>query len=137
MKIGELARATGTKAETVRYYESIGLLPEPDRTKTNYRNYGPDHVTRLGFIRQARGLGFDIADVRSLLDLAKHPERHSGNADGILSDHLLAVKSKIAQLKSLQHELETMIRQCRSGQIGDCQLLESLGSHNPGQSTPD
>lgn len=67
LKIGDLARATGTKVETVRYYERIGLLPPAERTSANYRSYMLSYVDRLSFIRHARGLGFDIADIRSLL----------------------------------------------------------------------
>ena len=60
MKIGELASATATKVETVRYYEKIGLLPPPARTSANYRAYGHDHLARLSFIRRARDLGFTL-----------------------------------------------------------------------------
>ncbi len=70
MKIGSLEKSTGTKVETVRYYEGIGLMPEPERTSANHLSYTPAHRDRLNFIRHARGLGFDIGDVRSLLDLA-------------------------------------------------------------------
>ena len=59
MKIGELASATATKVETVRYYEKIGLLPPPARTSANYRAYGSGHLARLSFIRRARDLGFN------------------------------------------------------------------------------
>lgn len=88
LKIGDLAKATGTKIATVRYYERIGLLPPPDRTSTNYRSYAPAHVARLSFVRHARGLGFDIADIRSLLDLAGQPERDCSELDRIASGHL-------------------------------------------------
>ncbi len=81
MKIGELAKVTGTKAETIRYYERIGLLPKPGRTEGNYRDYGTGDQERLTFIRHARGLGFDIADIRSLLDLGEDPDRDCGGVD--------------------------------------------------------
>lgn len=129
MKIGELARVTGTKAETIRYYESIGLLPRPDRTGSNYRDYGPGDLDRLSFIRHARGLGFEIADIRSLLDLGDHPERDCAEADRIASGHLGAVEKKIAQLEQLRAELVRMIGQCRGGQIADCRIMQSLGDH--------
>lgn len=129
MKIGELARVTGTKAETIRYYESIGLLPKPDRTGSNYRDYGPGDLDRLNFIRHARGLGFEIADVRSLLDLADQPDRDCSEADRIASGHLAAVERKIVQLDQLRRELERMIGQCRGGQIADCRIMQSLGDH--------
>lgn len=129
MKIGELARATGTNAETIRYYEAIGLLPKPDRTSGSYRDYLPQHAERLNFIRHARGLGFDIADIRSLLDLGDHPERDCGEADRMASEHLAAVERKIEQLEQLRSELVRMIGQCRGGQIADCRIMQSLGDH--------
>lgn len=129
MKIGELSRVTGTNVETIRYYERIGLLPEPDRTSGNYRNYVPAHVERLSFIRHARGLGFDLADVRSLLNLAEEPGQDCGEADRIASGHLRAVERKIGQLEQLQSELARMITQCRGGQIADCRIMQALGDH--------
>jgi DNA-binding transcriptional MerR regulator len=75
MKIGELSRATGTNIETIRYYERIGLLPEPDRTAANYRSYGDAHRARLAFVRHSRDLGFTIEEVRSLLDLSNRSRK--------------------------------------------------------------
>jgi DNA-binding transcriptional MerR regulator len=129
MKIGELSRATGTNVETIRYYERIGLLPEPDRTGGNYRDYVPAHVERLSFIRHARGLGFDIADIRSLLNLGEEPDQDCGEADRIASGHLAAVERKIAQLEQLRSELGRMIAQCRGAQIADCRIMQALGDH--------
>ena len=129
MKIGELARATGTNAETIRYYERISLLPEPLRTDGNYRNFGREHVERLSFVRHCRGLGFDIAAIRSLLDLADEPSRDCGEADRIASGHLVSVERKIAQLQQLQSELRRMIVDCRGGQIGSCNIMRSLADH--------
>lgn len=129
MKIGELAKVTGTKAETIRYYEKIGLLRAPERTGGNYRDYGADDQERLAFIRHARGLGFDIADIRSLLRLAGRPDQDCGEADRIASGHLAAVVAKIAQLEHLRTELERMIEQCRGGQVSECQIIQALGDH--------
>ena len=129
MKIGELSRSTGTNVETIRYYERIGLLPKPARTGGNYRDYVPDHVERLAFIRHARGLGFEIADIRSLLDLAEDPARDCGEADRIASGHLAAVERKIEQLQQLRKELDRMIIQCRGGQVSECRIMQALGDH--------
>src|SRR3546814_20065486 len=68
--IGKLAKATGTKVETIRYYESVGLLVPPARTKSNYRAYSAKHLTRLSFIRRARALGLSIEQVTERLKLA-------------------------------------------------------------------
>jgi len=129
MKIGELGRATGTNIETIRYYERIGLLPKPARTDGNYRDYGSQHVERLTFVRHARGLGFDLSDIRSLLALTENPDQDCAEADRIASGHLDAVERKIARLQSLRGELSRMVAQCRGGQIGSCQIMQSLADH--------
>lgn len=126
MQIGEVSRLTGTNVETVRYYERIGLLPRPKRTDGNYRDYAATDVERLRFVRHARGLGFEIADIRSLLDLSEHPERDCCEIDRITTSHLAAVESKLRRLEQLRHELARMLRQCRGGQVADCRILQAL-----------
>lgn len=130
MKIGELARATGTNSETIRYYERIGLLPPPVRTDSNYRDYSPADVERLAFIRHARGLGFDLADINSLVGLAEQPERDCLEVDAIASRHLDAVELKLARLQALRGELREMIGRCRGGQVASCRILQTLGEHD-------
>lgn len=130
LKIGQVSAAAGTNVETIRYYERIGLLPEPGRTSANYREYAPEHVDRLNFIRHARGLGFDIQSIRSLLDLAEDPKRDCGAADRIASGHLRAVERKLEQLQKLQGELERMISQCRGGSVSSCHILQVLSDHD-------
>lgn len=129
MKIGELAARAGSNPETIRYYERIGLLPAPTRTSGNYRDYAQGHIDRLSFIRHARGLGFEIADIRSLLDLSEHPERDCGDVDHIASGHLNAVERKIERLEQLRGELNRMLTRCRGGQIANCRILEALSDH--------
>jgi Cu(I)-responsive transcriptional regulator len=126
MNIGELARAADTNAETIRYYERIGLLPTPPRTAANYRDYSATHVGRLAFTRRARALGFSIEQVRALLDLADQKEQSCEAVDGIARDHLAEVKRKLADLTALRRELEAMIGQCRHGTVGECRIIESL-----------
>lgn len=127
MSIGKLAKATGTAVETVRYYEKIGLLPDPPRTSGNYRSYGPEEVARLSFVRRARNLGFGIAEVRSLLDLADDRRRPCGDVDKIARNQLDQVERKITDLEALRHELSSLIKQCRQGTIADCRIIEALG----------
>lgn len=76
MKIGELARATSTKVETIRFYEKIGLLPAPARTGANYRAYNQNQLARLSFVRRARDLGFtlDPAGNRRKIDIRSQSE---------------------------------------------------------------
>jgi Cu(I)-responsive transcriptional regulator len=126
VNIGELAQATNSKAETIRYYERIGLLPAPPRTAGNYRDYSPAHVSRLTFTRRARDLGFSIEQIRALLDLADHKEQSCVAVDIIAREHLADVKRKLADLSALRRELESMIGQCRHGTIAECRILEAL-----------
>lgn len=129
MKIGELAARAGSNPETVRYYERIGMLPAPARTDGNYRDYGPEHVDRLSFIRHARALGFELADIRALLDLADDPDQDCSAVDRITIGHLEVVEAKIAQLEALRSELMRMLDQCRGGQVAGCRIIESLSDH--------
>lgn len=130
MKIGELARATGTVVETIRFYEKIGLMPPPARTDGNYRSYTPEHLRRLSFIRHARGLGFDVAEIRSLLDLSDKPTSDCGEVDRIATGHLEAVEAKITRLEALRGELARMVGVCRGGQIATCRVMEALADHS-------
>ena len=134
LRIGDLARATGTTVETIRYYERSGLLAKPLRTDGNYRAYSERDLRRLNFIRHSRGLGFDVPEVRSLLDLSDAPERDCGEADRIASGHLAAVNAKIEQLELLRSELTRMVGECRGGRAADCLVLEILGDHSLCQS---
>lgn len=126
LAIGELGRRTGTKVETIRYYERIGLLCAPERTAGNYRAYGSDHLNRLSFIRRSRDLGFSLNQVRTLLDLSDDRKRPCSAIDAIAKEHLAEVDRKIADLQALQRELGSMIDQCRCGTVAECRIVEAL-----------
>jgi Cu(I)-responsive transcriptional regulator len=126
LTIGELSKAAGVKVVTIRYYESIGLLPAPGRTQGNYRAYGPEHLRRLTFVRRSRDLGFTINEVRALLDLADQRDRDCGAVDQIAREHLAEVERKIADLKALGRELRDVIGQCRHGTVAECRIIEAL-----------
>jgi Cu(I)-responsive transcriptional regulator len=127
MKIGELAKATGTRVETVRYYEKTGLLPAPARTQGNYRSYDDRHLARLSFIRRARDLGFSIEQVRALLDLSDDRTRDCATVDAIANGHLREVDRKIASLTALRRELSAVIASCHGGTVAQCRIIEALG----------
>ena len=127
MTIGQLAKATGTVVETIRYYERIGLLPKVVRTAGNYRSYGHSEVARLSFVRRARDLGFSLDQVRTLLSLADDRGLPCGEVDAIAKEHLVAVERKIADLTALRSELSSLIEQCGRGTMADCRILEALG----------
>ena len=96
LAIGALARETGAKPTTIRFYEDIGLLPRPPRTESNRRTYDEPDVKRLRFIRHARELGFEVDAIRQLLSLADHPDRPCQDVDRIAREHLHDIEGKIA-----------------------------------------
>jgi DNA-binding transcriptional MerR regulator len=124
--IGELARATGTKVETIRYYERIGLLPAPARTGGNYRSYGRAHLERLSFVRRSRDLGFSLDAVRELLRLSDRRDQPCEEVDRIARGHLADVERKIADLTALRRELRGIIGQCGHGTVAECRIIEAL-----------
>lgn len=126
MRIGELARATGTKVETIRFYEGEGLIPVPARTSSNYRDYDRRHLDRLSFIRRSRDLGFTLGQVRVLLRLADNEQRPCEEVDEIAREQLDQVDRKIADLQALKVELSGLISQCRQGTIAECRILDAL-----------
>ena len=126
MRIGELAKATGTKAETIRYYEREGILPAADRTDSNYRDYSDEHLATFIFVRRARALGFTMAQVRELLALSDHEDKPCRDVDQLVQRQLGEVTRKIADLTSLQDELQHMLRSCQADRIGECRIVESL-----------
>jgi Cu(I)-responsive transcriptional regulator len=127
LTIGDLGKATGTKIETIRYYERIGLLPKPPRTSGNYRSYGTVELGRLSFIRRSRDLGFSIDQVRALLALSDDRERDCATVDRLAEEHLREVERKIADLAALQRELKAVIRSCNGGTVATCRIIEALG----------
>ena len=126
LSIGSLAKATGTKVETIRYYESIGLLAAPARTKNNYRAYTPQHLARLSFIRRARALGFSIDQVQELLKLADQKDISCKAVDAIAREHLAEIDRKLRDLNTLRSELSNVIVQCGHGTISECRIIETL-----------
>jgi DNA-binding transcriptional MerR regulator len=124
--IGFLARETGVKIPTIRYYEQIGLLPVPSRTRSNRRLYAARDAARLAFIRHARELGFELSAIRTLLALQEKPERSCGEADSIARARLAEVDDKVARLTALKAELERMVKGCARGKIAACRVIEVL-----------
>ena len=130
LSIGVLAEETGCKVPTIRYYEKVGLMPQPIRTSGNQRRYGPAHVDRLGFIRHARELGFPLDRIRDILALGDRPDRSCAEVDRIARDHLAAVEARLARLTALKQELERMVKQCGSGKVSDCRVIEVLSDYS-------
>lgn len=129
LSIGDLSKRTGVKVPTIRYYEQMGLMGAAERSEGNQRRYEKTDLDRLAFIRHARDLGLDIPAIRDLIALSRHPEMPCAHADRIASDHLAAVREKIAKLKRLENELERIISHCDGHSIEDCYVIRALSDH--------
>ena len=127
LRIGELSRRTGCNIETIRYYERIGLLPRPDR-RGRYRQYDAAGVSSLTFIRRARDLGFTLDEIRQLLRLSAEGGAACAEARDLAATHLIDVRKRIADLKSMERALAAAVRQCDAGDEPACPLIEALSS---------
>lgn len=127
--IGVAATRSGVKVPTIRYYEQIGLLPKPERTKSNRRNYDAADLRRLAFIRHARELGFEIGAIRALLTLQDNPDQSCMAADAIARARLGEVERRLEILIRLKAELERMIAECSRRRVAECRVIEVLANH--------
>jgi DNA-binding transcriptional MerR regulator len=126
LSIGQLARATDVKVPTIRFYEQIGLLPDPERTLSDRRVYRPDAIRRLAFIKHARQLGFPVEAIRTLIELAETPDRSCDDANALAQEQLAAVEAKIAQLTALRIELKRMVDVGCHATAAQCRVIEAL-----------
>ncbi len=133
LTIGGAAKATGCKPETIRYYERIGLLAAPLRSAGGHRHFSRDEIKRLNFVRRARGLGFGLGAVRSLLVLADGGEQSCAAAEKIASHQLSDVRAKLDDLAAMERVLANMVRACAGGTLPVCPLLDTLFEDRPRQ----
>ncbi|GMQ94545.1 MAG: hypoxia response transcriptional regulator [Acidimicrobiia bacterium] len=136
MRIGELGTAVGVDPPTIRYYESVGVLPEAGRTESGYRNYSQTDVERLRFVSLARSLGVGLDDIRQILGLRDQGEAPCGYVRGVLDRQVDAVKERISQLEGLSAELEKLQRLARTLPDTDlddpcvCHILQPIGAQH-------
>lgn len=151
MRIGELAKTTAIPVETIRYYEKIGLLPEPVRDGSGYRAYRSAHLDRLQFIRRCRNLDMAQDEIRELIRLTEQPEADCGEVDALLAHHLDHVRERLRELARLEDTLVQLQQACTEGRtVRECGILDGLsaepdveapadrhnhvpGSHRPGR----
>jgi MerR family mercuric resistance operon transcriptional regulator len=127
--IGEASRQTGVHIETIRYYERIGIMPEPRRSAGKHRLYDEAQLKRLNFIKRSRELGFSLNEIRSLLSLNDDDKLTCSEVHSLTIDHLKHVRGKIARLRGIQATLENMAEQCSRGNVPECPIIETLNGH--------
>ncbi len=127
MKIGDLAQAAATPVETIRFYEREGLIPEPERTASNYRSYEASHLQRLVFIRRCRALDMALDEVRPLLAFMDHPGPDCSEVNQVLDEHIQHVTARIKELRKLELELRALRARCVAVNPGQaCGILQGL-----------
>jgi Cu(I)-responsive transcriptional regulator len=126
MNIGEAAAAAGVTPKMIRHYESLGLLPEPDRTEAGYRLFTAREVEMLRFIRQARALGFPIAQIDELLALWKNEARESRDVLALAQRQLADLEQRERELNAMRMALASMVDECANDGNSCCSILLRL-----------
>lgn len=124
--IGQAAKQTGLSAKMIRHYEEAGLLKKANRTDAGYRLYSSQQLQQLSFIKQARTLGFSVAQVSSLLDLWRNPQRSSKEVKQLAEQHLDEIKQKVAELQQMQKVLQQLADSCCGDDQPQCAILDGL-----------
>lgn len=133
LKIGQLAKAADVTIDTIRYYERRGLLPEPLRRASGYREYSPDFVSRLQFIRKAQELGFSLTEIRELLALQIDSVETCDQVRHRAEEKVYAIEAKIQTLQRMHSILADLIRSCDQREpSGICPILDVLTSKGKG-----
>lgn len=122
----DLARATGCNLETIRYYEKIGIMPDPPRTAKGYRSYDDAHVRRLNFVMRCRDLGFSLDEIRGLLGLVDDRTQTCAQVQTVAEDHLREVQAKITDLKRIERVLSETVAQCTGDDAPECAVIDAL-----------
>ena len=120
MLIGEVAERAGVTTKTVRYYEQLGILPEPERTASGYRTYGDGTLERLRFIRDAQRTGLNLTEIRSILEIKDHGERSCEHTRDLLRRHLHDIDTQIARLTDARRTLIELAEHADSADPADC-----------------
>lgn len=128
MNIGQVAARTGVTAKSIRYYESINLIPAAGRSQGGYRQYDDRDVQILRFIKRARGLGFSVAQVGELLSLYRDTDRAASEVKGIVQSRIAEIDAKLAELTSMRGTLSELAHRCHGSERPDCPILDDLAS---------
>ena len=122
----DLARATGCNLETIRYYETVGIMPDPPRTPKGYRSYDDTHVRRLKFVMRSRDLGFSLEGIRGLLGLVDDQTQTCAQVQSVAEAHLEEVQAKIADLTRIERVLSDTVARCTGDAAPECAVIDAL-----------
>ena len=126
MNIGSASKASGLSAKMIRYYEAVGLLPEPSRRDSNYRDYDESDVRRLVFVRRARELGFEVPVIRDLLSLWASRKRTNAEVRAVTARQIEVLEEQALKLHQMIAALRTLAGACKRGTRPDCPIMMEL-----------
>lgn len=132
-RIGDIARLLGVSADTLRYYEKIGLLPRVGRSGAGLREYGERDVSRLRFIQRAQKMGFSLAEIAHLLAMRENPQQARDDVRTLTAAKLDEVEARLKELTLLRDELRLLLNLCRGAKDG-CPIIETIDK--PGKKKP-
>jgi len=126
---GKLAKQSGVNFATVRYYEKLGLLPEPARSNAGYRMFSNESIKRIRFIKQAQELGFSLKEIKELLELRVTPEATTSDVRIHANKKIAEISDKIKRLQEMKHSLKVLVGICcDEASAGECPILDNLDS---------
>lgn len=132
LTIGQVAKRTGIGVETVRFYEREGLLEEPARRPSGYRQFDERIVTRLRFIRRAKELGFTLNEIKELLSLKLDPSTTCADVKSRAEAKIKDIDERIRTLERMKQALEKLTRACSGrGTTSNCPILDALDGERP------
>lgn len=127
LTIGTVAREAGVGVETIRFYERAGLIDDPRRRPSGYREYGPDVVRRIRFIRHAKDLGFTLREIKELLELRVESDRHCGEVLELAQAKIAGIEQRIDALQRMKQVLSKLTTACRRRRPTQaCPILEAI-----------
>jgi MerR family transcriptional regulator, copper efflux regulator len=124
--IGQAAENSGVSAKMIRHYESIGLVPKPERTVSNYRTYGENDIHTLRFIRRSRALGFSMKQIATLVSLWRNRSRSSASVRRLAQEHITELQTKIDSMQSMVRTLKDLSRHCHGDERPECPIIDDL-----------
>jgi len=128
-KIGDVTKDFGITADTLRYYEKIGLFPTISRTESGIRQYDDKDISRLRFIKRAQRMNFSLDEIRNLLSMRENPQHAKDSIRQLTADKLMDIEHQVIELTTLQNELRLLLNLCRGSEDG-CPIIEDIDNQS-------
>ncbi len=133
-RIGEITALTGLSADTLRYYEKIGLLRDVPRSSSGLRSYGSRHLSTLKFIQRAKAMNFSLDEIARLLEMRSDPQHAREAVRALTHEKLADIEAQIEQLDLLRRELQLLVNLCQASEEG-CPIIDDLEQGKPADET--